>query len=471
MSRTLSLILLGSAAALLAGCADGPGNGTTSSGTTSGASGGVTSGASGGVTGGTTGNTTGSCSSSTNCPVVTVLLDGKTVDNLADISGHALVTWTSTNTDTTTGTTPCTPSGGLGTPTDPWQGPLPYQSTPPGLTEQPVANGVYTFVLTCINTTGDGASAGAATLTVGPITGNEKSITVTVTAAPTSIALGDSSTLTWSALDTDASSDSSITCTHTSSPVDPVWNAAATTASGMVTVTPATAVVYTYVLTCTNASGGNGAGAAAVAVGDNNNPPLIQCPAGQTFQSFRNTSISDKTYTASADTGGLCLLCSVTPNPPTNLVAPVTANDLGTPAVISLPIGLIIDGGNVTVTDTLGPITPAPGGNVVGFVISEPGNPILSLEALQNIAISTLAADGTVVERAGNLTAVNLDLLSLFTDPTKRAVVINAKLPYSSVKLSVSGIAHLITNVNVYEAGACVAPGSTGGTSGGSSGG
>ncbi|MDB5986635.1 MAG: cartilage oligomeric matrix protein [Nevskia sp.] len=473
--RLLALTVVGSAALLTSGCANGPGNGTSTGGTTSGATGGSTSGVTGGATGGATGGTTGgngSCTNAATCPVVTVLLDGKANDALADATAAAQATWTSTNTNQTTGSKPCTPSGGLGTATDPWthSGPFAFQSPgypdqAQGLTEQPVQNGVYTFVLTCLNPAGDGASTGTATLTVGNGSTNPSPINVTVTATPPTINFGDSATITWSALDANGTSDTSIVCAHTSSPADAVWNSAPTAASGSVLVTPTSAVVYTYVLTCRNAAGGSGAGAVALSVNDANNPPLVQCPAGQQFVPFRNTGDGEDIYVAAATIKPLCLGCSVAPNPPSNLVSAI--NTAGTPAVINDLIGLLIDGVSITITDLINVHTPDPIlGNTVGFIISKPGAPLLSLDLLRSVTLRTLN-NGTVVQSASGSQLLLLDLLTLNADPSLKAVVFNARQPFRSIQLSVGGIADVLSTTNVYEAGACLAPGtSSGGTTG-----
>jgi hypothetical protein len=131
----------------------------------------------------------------------------------------ATLTWSSTN------ATACTASNG-------WAGTEGVSGTQ---SVTPTAAGSVSYVLTC---TGTGGSADAtATLTV-----TSPAPTVTISVSPTSITVGSSATLTWSATNATSCSASG------------AWSGNQAT-SGTATVSPTTAATDSYTLACTGAGG------------------------------------------------------------------------------------------------------------------------------------------------------------------------------------------------------------------------
>ncbi len=167
----------------------------------------------------------------------------------------ATLTWSSTNANAGNGNPSCTASGA-------WSGGQGGSGTSQ---VTPTATGSFTYTLTCSdfsNVTNTSPSASAtATLTVtappAPV--------VTVNVAPSTIAVGQSATLTWS-------STNATTCSANSA-----WSGAQAT-SGMLTLTPTVAGGFAYSLTCTGA-GGTGNGATALIVsptpGSTTNAPTV----------------------------------------------------------------------------------------------------------------------------------------------------------------------------------------------------
>jgi hypothetical protein len=157
--------------------------------------------------------------------------------------GSSTLTWSSTN------ATSCLASGA-------WSG---SEAVSGKLTVTPSATSTYTLV--CANASGN-SPAKSITVAVTP-----PKPTVTISANPSSIAAGASSTLTWS-------STNATSCTATGS-----WSGTEAV-SGTLTVTPAT--TSTYRVTCANAGGSSTVQSAGVAVISANAPQVVQYATHQT---------------------------------------------------------------------------------------------------------------------------------------------------------------------------------------------
>jgi hypothetical protein len=131
----------------------------------------------------------------------------------------ATLTWSTTN------ATSCTASGA-------WSG---SESTSGTQSVTPTATGSLGYVLTCTGTGGSGNGT-ASLMVAAPVP------TVTIGASPTSIALGQSSTLTWS-------STNATSCTASNA-----WTGSEAL-SGTLSETPTAAGSLSYVLTCMGAGG------------------------------------------------------------------------------------------------------------------------------------------------------------------------------------------------------------------------
>ena len=153
------------------------------------------------------------------------------------LGGSANLSWT------VSGATSCNAQSGQ----DPaWSGNRPVPSGTASVSPSITS----TYTLNCI---GDGGATGTAgiTINVGP------AVVVTLTALPTSIALGGSSTLTWT-------SQNATSCVA-SSVEDPGWSGARVVSGGSFVVTPT--VNSNYRLTCTGAGGASGNAIEAISVG------------------------------------------------------------------------------------------------------------------------------------------------------------------------------------------------------------
>ncbi len=132
----------------------------------------------------------------------------------------ATLTWSTTN------ATSCTASGA-------WSG---SEGTSGTKSVTPTATGSLGYVLTCTGTGGSGNGAASLTVTAASLP------TVTLGASPTSITLGQSSTVTWS-------STNATSCTASNA-----WTGSEAV-SGTLRETPTAAGSLSYVLTCTGAGG------------------------------------------------------------------------------------------------------------------------------------------------------------------------------------------------------------------------
>jgi hypothetical protein len=133
----------------------------------------------------------------------------------------ATVTWSS-NADS------CTPSGGAAG--DGWNGSLPVNGTK-AITE--AASGVYSYKLTCAAGTYTATANATLTVTVP---------SVTLSATPASMTVGQSTILNWS-------SSNATACTGSGGTSGDGWTGARALA-GTLTVTPASANTYSYAISC-----------------------------------------------------------------------------------------------------------------------------------------------------------------------------------------------------------------------------
>jgi 6-phosphogluconolactonase (cycloisomerase 2 family) len=136
------------------------------------------------------------------------------------VGSSATLTWSSTN------ATSCTASGA-------WTG---AEATSGTATETPTVAGSDTYTLSCAGAGGTGSNSATLTVNTPPAP------TVSISVEPTSITLGASSTLTWSA-------SNATSCTASGS-----WSGAESI-SGSESVTPSATGPDTYTLDCNGASG------------------------------------------------------------------------------------------------------------------------------------------------------------------------------------------------------------------------
>ncbi len=183
---------------------------------------------------------TGAGGSASNTASVNVTLPAPTVTIAAnpssiDLGSSTTLTWSSTNAGS------CSASGA-------WHGAQP----PSGTTgETPTVTGTNSYTLTC-NGPGGTASNTASVNVIAPPT-------VTISASPASIALGSTSTLTWS-------STNATSCTASGA-----WTGSEAT-SGSLSVKPSATGTSSYMLTCTGA-GGSASNSASVTVSAAPSPP------------------------------------------------------------------------------------------------------------------------------------------------------------------------------------------------------
>ena len=186
--------------------------------------------------------------------------------------GSSLLTWSSTNATT------CNASGA-------WGG---ARATAGSASTGPLTAAINTFTLTCTGPGGSGVAS--AVVTVIPVV---PAPTVFISANPTSVVSGASSTLTWS-------STNATTCTASGA-----WSGARATA-GSASTGPLTASINTFTLTCTGA-GGSASHSAVVTVVPIMPPPTIALSATPTQVTSGSTSMlswSTTNATACTASGG-----------------------------------------------------------------------------------------------------------------------------------------------------------------------
>ena len=160
--------------------------------------------------------------------------------------------------------------------------------------------------------------------------------------------------------------------------------------------------------------------------------------------------------TVSRDIAGLCLFCTVE-----NLANVIDASD-ATYANAYLPVALLGGLGSVSVTVKSASDQPAPlPAGQVGFLVSQPSNAVAVAEVLSQFQVSTLDANGAVIESSSGLPSLlRLDLLGLNLLGSRQGVIsFPATKPYKALRLTFSpGVAGLLTQVNVNSACGAVAP-------------
>ena len=179
--------------------------------------------------------------------------------------GSSTLTWSSTN------ATSCVASGA-------WSG---SEAVSGSLTVTPPATSTYTLV--CTNASGNSPAKSITVAVIPP------KPTVTISANPSSIAAGASSTLTWS-------STNATSCTASGS-----WSGTEAV-SGTVTVAPA--ATSTYMVTCANSAGSSTVRSAVVSVIPANAPQVVQYATHQTSGTAdeNNSTVQFNTMTKAGDT-------------------------------------------------------------------------------------------------------------------------------------------------------------------------
>jgi PKD repeat protein len=158
------------------------------------------------------------------------------------LGSSATLTWSATGTSNTA--TPCSASSAGGD----WSGSEPASGS---ATLTPLLAGTKTYTLTCNGTGGSGSASATLTVSTPPPP------VVSLQVSPTSISLGNSATLTWSAT---GASNTATPCSASSAGGD--WSGSEP-ASGSATLTPLLAGSKTYTLTC---SGPGGSGSASTSL-------------------------------------------------------------------------------------------------------------------------------------------------------------------------------------------------------------
>ena len=172
-------------------------------------------------------------------------------------------------------------------------------------------------------------------------------------------------------------------------------------------------------------------------------PPPVQCPAGTTFTQI---PFEDATV-ASVDSNGLCVGCSVIDA--IDVVDTLTNNF----AVMTVSVGLINGNNSITVGDTK---TTFPAGSVAGFVVSVPKAPVLTLDLLQTINVTTRLNGIDTIDSGGQNAPLKLDILGILGDPSKKFVSAGpSTTPYNAARLTLGGVVSALTQLQVYGAGVC----------------
>jgi len=311
------------------------------------------------------------------------------------LGGTATLTWSSTN------ATACTASGA-------WSG---AEATSGTQSVTPTAVGTDSYEITC---TGSGGSASStATLTV-----NTPAPVVTIGISPTTIAVGSSATLTWSA--TNATS-----CTASGA-----WSGSEAT-SGTATETPTQAGTDTYTLACTG-SGGTDTKSATL---------TVNAPASQAFvytiNSPLNTNLEGNisAYSESAADGTLTLLPGspyntglVTPyavavDQPLNLLFAIGGTGSGQPT------GEIVE---YAINPTTGALTSmtttTPPDDPTSLVIGPSGNFLyVTSHGSSAVMAYSIAANGTLTAVSGSPFAVPATNCGAFCENTADQIVYDSQ--------------------------------------------
>lgn len=144
---------------------------------------------------------------------------------------------------------------------------------------------------------------------------------------------------------------------------------------------------------------------------------------------------------------GLCLFCSVTDD--ANVIDTTTSNF----ATISLNLAAL--GASASLDVQSNAAAPFPAANRPGFVVGLPAGNVLLAQILAALQVSTLGADGAVVESTTPIIPLRLDLLGLELIPNANTGLISfvATRPYTGLRLtSNGGLVSLLSTLQVYSA-------------------
>jgi len=340
------------------------------------------------------------------------------------VGGSSTISWT------TVGATACTASGS-------WNGTEPLQSPAGGVSTGALATaGVYDYTLTCTNA--NGSTSNTAYLTVG----TPPPPTVSISVSPTTIRPGQSATLSWT-----STNATSCTASASWSGSEPLQSPVGGVSTGVLLTDGA----YSYTLTCSGPSGTVAADALLIVSGVS---VVDDCGVG-----VPSTTLISPAYTATDSASGLCTLlsalgvqlCTV------NNVSYVVSGEPDAYTTINVDVdALTLGTESLLVAPTSEPATPGPvlpGGRTVGFVISNPNEPV-TVNLIQSLSVSTLL-DGTVVQTAGGNSATKLGVLSLINVGSTSGVFVNFTTApgdnFDSLELTdTAGLATVLGTVDVY---------------------
>ncbi|MDT0496976.1 Ig-like domain-containing protein [Algiphilus sp. W345] len=167
--------------------------------------------------------------------------------------------------------------------------------------------------------------------------------------------------------------------------------------------------------------------------------------------------IAAKGAVVTNDTGGVCLLCSVSNTD--NIVD----EPLDTYSTMSVPVALLQGEASVTVSlqaDNAYEL-PFEGGDDAGFLISRPAGVLLTAEIGSQVEVSTLL-NGIVQESSGDTLPLRLDLLGAQltdnVDSDAALATIPTTMPYDSLRLTFhAGLATVLSSVQINAACATAA--------------
>ena len=173
-------------------------------------------------------------------------------------------------------------------------------------------------------------------------------------------------------------------------------------------------------------------------------PLPVTCPTpGQTFTAF---NLSDAKVTA-VKSSGICIGCDI--DDAIDVIDDVTTNY----AIMSISVGALIAGNSITVTDTA---MTFPAGAVAGFVVSTPDAPVLALDLLQAIKVSTINNGTDTGDSATGNNLLVLDLLGLINNESLHFITAGATTkPFNAARLNLGGVVSALTTLHVYGAGIC----------------
>ena len=169
--------------------------------------------------------------------------------------------------------------------------------------------------------------------------------------------------------------------------------------------------------------------------------PATACSLGDNaaFSALVNTD-SGSSITVDSDTDGTCLLCGV--QEPDNAID----DNLDNAARLDTTLGVAGGGASITVTSA----SSFEGNRRVGFMVSQPNN-VLSLDVIDNLDI-TLLNDGQTVADSNDAGVLDLDLLGLIGDNTRRLALVTTDQTFDAVRLRLNGGVNVLSSLDVYSA-------------------